>query len=142
MKNKVSILVIMVFLVLVCSGSISSAELQHPTTDITVINGEPMGEWILINGGNEAQWVITGWRVKVQNIGTTPVAHIKFRLKIWKAENNQMMYSQVHTIDIHLDPQDILTSQKFSLKEKIWYDDKNIIIYNKFGWGAEIMQVW
>ena len=118
-----------------------SQELLHPTTDINLISSFNVGEWILINEGNEAQWVITGWQLRVQNIGTKPVSHIKFRLKIWK-NDGQMMYSQAHTIAIQLNPQDILTSQTFSLKEKFWYAEKNIIIEQKYGWNAEIIQVW
>lgn len=112
------------------------------SADIKKISGFYVGDWILINDGKEAQWVITGWQLRVQNIGTKPVSHIKFRLKIWKNENEQMLYSQVHTITIHLNPQDILTSQTFSLKEKFWYAEKDIFIENKFGWNAEIIQAW
>ncbi|MDP2907747.1 MAG: hypothetical protein Q8O03_07435 [Nanoarchaeota archaeon] len=112
------------------------------TKDVKLISAYYVGEWILINDGNEAQWVITGWRIRVQNIGTQPVSHIKFRLKIMKKEDNQMMYSQVHTIAIQLNPQDVLTSQSFALKEKFWYADKNIFLDNKFWWDAEIIQVW
>lgn len=110
------------------------------TNDIKFINGSSVGEWI--ESGNYGQWVISGWQLKVQNIGTKPVSQIKFRLKIWKKENEQMMYSQVHTVEISLDPQDILTSETFPLKEKFWYAEKDIFLENKFGWNAEIIQVW
>ncbi|MBT0653077.1 hypothetical protein [Geomobilimonas luticola] len=128
---------------LLMCGCASSPEIRTSRIhDVRLISGFNVGEWILLNGGNEAQWVITGWQLRVQNIGAMPVDHIKFRLKIWKNENKQMMYSQVHTIDIHLDPQDVLTTQKFPLKDKFWYGDKDSIIDNKVGWDAEILQVW
>ena len=110
-------------------------------TDIKVITGSAEGEWILTDA-NSAQWVITGWQMRIQNIGTTPIAHLKFRLNIWKAENNVMMYSQIHTIDINLNPQDILTSKTFPLNEKFWYAEKDIFLENKFGWSPEILQAW
>lgn len=80
------------------------------------------------------------FKIRFKNIGTMTVNHIKFRLKIWKKNKKEdVVYSHKHTVDIYLEPQDILTCEEFDLVEKICANGSFWAFYS---FHAEILKVW
>ena len=81
------------------------------------------------------QFAFSGWTATVQNNGTKPVDHIKFRLSIIGMDNNPI-YSQIHTIDIHLEPRDV-KSVRFPLKQKVFAP-----YYAYRTYSMEVIRAW
>lgn len=84
----------------------------------------------------DRQYEFSAWKVTTRNSGTNPIDHIQFRLNIYYQDNNSLLYSQVHTVNLHLDPQDVLTSPPFPLKQKI---EVGIL---RITWNAELIRAW
>ena len=57
--------------------------------------------------------------LRMQNVGSEPINHIKFRLTLRGKRDGQLVYSRVHTLDIDIKPRDIATRQ-FLLQEFVY----------------------
>ncbi|MCX7781804.1 MAG: hypothetical protein N2491_13035 [Negativicutes bacterium] len=84
----------------------------------------------------DRQYEFGAWKVTVRNSGSKPVDHIQFRLNIYYQDDNSLLYSQVHTVNLHLDPQDVLMSTPFPLKQKI------AVGILRISWNAELIRAW
>jgi hypothetical protein len=94
---------------------------------IEYVRGGPVGP---------RQYEFAAWTMTVRNNGNTPVDHIEFRLNVYFDGDRSLLYSQVHRVDVHLDPKDVLTAPTFKLKQKIE------VGWARIYWNAETVRAW